>query len=413
MLHRLHPKREFLVASLLSVGGAFAQQPQWTAALPAVPRAGLYAIDLGSELLGASRADLGDIRLIDSTGAQVPYVLRSGAPATVAGAFVPYKLLRNEVVAKSTVIELERPTEELLDELDIWIRPTDAQKRLRITGSDDREAWYMVKDEHVVAQGARGDPPHQVLAVRIPRSDYRYLRLVLNDSLTAPMQVLGVGRFDDAAEQQPCFHAPVQLAFDRTDSTGGTHLRVRHPLRLVVDRLEFTVGDSNSYLRPLHVRMKEHGTMRKGRREVPVTWSNPVPLPALSSVNGGVVDVPALRLDSFDLVIVNGDDRPLGSITVAARSQCRFLLAELIPGMPYRLTTGDEGLNAPVYDMAHFADELPAPMDTLLHALVEALPTEVSTPIGNGLSKAWIWAAIVVLIAGMGLLAVRLLRGQH
>ncbi len=412
MLQRLHPKPELLLAALLAWSGAFAQQPRWTAALPAVPRTGLYAIDLGSDLLGASRPDLADIRLIDTTGAQVPYVLRSGAQRTEAGAFIAYKLLRNEVVAKSTIIELERPADELLDELDIWIRPTDAQKRLRITGSDDGHAWYMVKDEHLVAQGARGDPPHQVLAVRIPRSDYRYLRLVLNDSLTEPMQVLGVGRFN-AGSERPCYNARVHLAFVRIDSSDVTRLRIRHPSALLVDRLEFTVADSTSYRRPLNVRMQEHGAVRKRRIEVPASWPLSVPLPALSSANGGVVDVPALRLDTFELVIVNGDDRPLGAIEVAARSQCRYLLAELVAGSAYRLTTGDAESTAPVYDMAHFADELPAPFDTLLHAPLEAMATGVAAPIGSGLSKGWIWASIVVLIAGMALLAVRLLRAQQ
>lgn len=187
-------------AALLLAAVAHAQRPMWEAALPVVGQAGVHAVVLSPELLGRSRMDLGDLRLLDSTGREVPYLVHRPPALPVQEVFVPYTVLRNEALAGRTEVELERPANELMEELDIRVRPADVRKWVRVTGSDDRVHWYMVKDDHLVAQGAIGRPPYQVLTVPVPRGDHRYYRITLNDSLTPPMQVLAVGHYAQHAE---------------------------------------------------------------------------------------------------------------------------------------------------------------------------------------------------------------------
>lgn len=402
--------RDLLLAGVLIAQTAIAQGPTWTAPLPAVTRSGVYAVMLGPEWMGLSRMDLGDIRLLDSTGMEVPYLLREQA-LTRASAFVPFPLLRNEVMPKATVIELERPADRQVQDLEIWVRPADVKKSVRITGSDERSHWYMVKDEQVVAQGARGDPPHQVLSVQVPRSDYRYYRITLNDSLTPPMRVLGVGRFKDEAPVRR-FAPSIPLQLSQKDTARTTTVHVTSPNALGFDRLRFAVSDTITFHRKGELRVWHSRVMEEGRRKRTVRASETVATFTIASDLAPVIDLPTTRADTFDLVIFNGDDRPLHFTRLEALASEHLLIAKLEPGMPYRLTTGDAERLAPQYDIAHFAKELEAPLDTLSPGAPTAIPAQVAAGPGFDPSKWWVWAAIIVLMAGMGWMAVRMLKKE-
>ena len=399
--------RDLLLASWLIAHAATAQGPTWTAPLPAVEQSEIHAVMLGPEWMGLSRSDLGDLRLLDSAGAEVPYVLR-GQVLTHSSSFVPYALLRNEVLPKATVIELERPVDKPLEDLEIWVRPADVRKPIRITGSDDRTHWYMVKDEHVVAQGARGDPPHQVLSVNVPRGDYRYYRITMNDSLTPPMRVLGVGHFTDQAPARR--YAPsVPLDFDQQDPARMTILHVRAKLPLAVDRLLFAVSDTSAFHRTAQLRAWRTVTSRERRRERTTRYTETVANFTIASDLAPVIDLSTVRLDTFDLVIDNGDDRPLHFAHLEALAAEQLLITRLDQGQHYRLTTGDPDRSAPKYDIAHFAKDL-APVDTLIPGSPAALPPQLAASPGFHPARWWVWAAIIALMAGMGWMALRMLR---
>ncbi len=406
----MRSRTELWLIGCLFASNLHAQSPRWSASVPEVKEAGVYAITLSPELLGGSRADLGDIRLIDAAGANVPYVQRDVFGPSVTGQFLPFELVRNEVLKHSTVIELERPADEVLDELQIWIRPSDTEKGVRITGSDDRSNWYMVKDEHLVAQGSRGDPPHQVLSVRLPRSDYRYLRLSLNDSLTAPMKVLGVGRFSSGHSAGRQFVEAGPVEFTRTDSAGETRLLVMLPASLLAERIAFRVADTVAFRRDVRIEVQKQGTMRKGRHTVPTSWKQVLARGTIASDRALYIDLPATQLDTFRIVVSNGDDRPLQFTDLHVLAVKRVLLARLEPGVQYRLATGDPALSPPRYDMAHFAEDLPTPLDTLRHAApVDAFTSAEAGPLFDP-AQVWVWVAILALLVLMGWMAARMLR---
>lgn len=130
----------------------------------------------------------------------------------------------------------------------------------------------------------------------------------------------------------------------------------------------------------------------------------------LTSDRSPVIEMNAAGLDTFDLVVENGDDRPLHFMELRPQVRHRVLIAQLSPGMSYRITTGDASLQPPQYDMAHFATELPVPLDTLVIDELEAMPAPAIEGPAFDPSQWWIWAAIIALMLGMGWMALRMLR---
>ena len=111
----------------------------------------------------------------------------------------------------------------------------------------------------------------------------------------------------------------------------------------------------------------------------------------------------------LDLVIENGDDRPLRFDAIHVYQTERVLVAHLQPGMSYHLTTGDPKEHAPNYDLARFEEPL-TPIDTLTHGALTAIPQAVNAGPAFDPSQWWVWALILTLMAGMGWMAVRMLR---
>ncbi len=388
---------------------AAAQGSQWQADVPVVEKSGMHAIVLAPELVGLSRTDLGDLRLVDSTGQEVPYVIKKAEAGPKRSRFEPYAMVRNEVLPKSTVVEIERPEDQQIEELHIWIRPVDVRKQLRITGSDNGTDWYMVKDDHVVPQGARGDPPHQVLLVDVPRSDYRFLRITLNDSLTAPMRILGVGRFVDQA--LPARYTEATITWEQRDPAGTTILRVRGAHPIPVERISFSVQDTIPYHRNGWMSALHTVETRNGRRLRKMEQEETMAYFTVASDLDPIITLPGSRETEFELRIDNGDDRPLHFSSLKVYQIERLLLANLEADMRYHFTTGDTDLHAPEYDITHFAAELPQVVDTLSHGEVLELSTTRTAPFLDP-AQWWIWVLILVLMAAMGVMAVRMLRKQ-
>jgi hypothetical protein len=136
-----------LALALGCVLGASAQQPQWSTTLGPVQRSGHHLIVLSPEVVACSQASLNDMRLLAPDSTFVPYLTRTEAERVSEARAVPYSILRNERVGKRTVVEFEVPAGTLMDGFELGIRNAQVNKSARITGSDDRTHWFMVKDE--------------------------------------------------------------------------------------------------------------------------------------------------------------------------------------------------------------------------------------------------------------------------
>jgi len=400
--------RASLSLPLLCVLGAVAQQPQWRTTLPPVQRSGLHAVRLSPEVLGRSKPGLQDIRLVAPDSTLVPYLVRTEPETTSAPRAVPFAVLRNERVGKRTVLEFEVPAGTLMDGLDLSIRNAQVNKSARITGSDDRLHWYMVKDQGLTLTG--DGAARSLRWVDLPLSDHRYYRIELNDSLTPPVQVLGVGHTMQARSEGHYVSAG-KVRWDRREEKGRTLFRIYGDHPLVVDRVHYTTTDTLPYLRQaeLYTMRSEWRTERR-QRKVLERWREDLGTGTLASYQRTLLQAPGTAVDTLYIEVRNGDDRPLSITSLDVLQRQRTLLAPLSTGQTYTLTTGDAEAQAPQFDMAYFSDSLPPIVATLeLPALIRTAP-DAPAEEPFDLSSAWVWIAIVVVGGLSAFAAVRALR---
>jgi hypothetical protein len=144
--------------------------------LPAGP--GPQRLELDAATLSASaRPDLGDLRLTDAAGREVPYLL---VPATApAGRWAPARLVPIRPTRKESGFEADLGAVRAVEQLRLTGLPEPFLKRFRLEGSGDRIRWT-----ELVAEGTLFALPAddlRLLAAAFPRGEYRWLRLSWDD----------------------------------------------------------------------------------------------------------------------------------------------------------------------------------------------------------------------------------------
>lgn len=397
-----------LIAFLLAATAVLAQEAAWRSTIGPVERSGHYLVLLSPEVVGRSQPSLNDIRIMAPDSTLLPTLMRTETARLSEAQGVSFTVLRNEQIGKRTVVEFEVPAGTLMDGLELGIRNAEVRKTARITGSDDREHWFMVKDEGLSFTGS--GPARSLRWLDLPLSDHRYYRIALNDSLTAPVQVLSVGHTVQARSEGRYVSAG-NVHWDRSEEKGRTVLRIYGDHPLLIDRILYATADTTPFIRQarMYTQRSEWRT-EKRRRKALVTRREDFGGHTLASYQRRVLDGPGLAVDTLYLVVENGDDRPLSITNLEALQLERCMHVRLEAGVRYILTTGDQLAVAPRFDIAHFRDSLPTPIDTLrIGALLPISPAS-DTPPPFDLSSIWLWVAILVIGGGAAYGAVRVLR---
>lgn len=398
------------LVSLPALGAAslLLGQAQWSAPLAPVAQGGYHTIVLSPEVVGRSREDLSDLRLLDDAGREVAYFAER-EPAMYERTWSrSYKLLRNERAGRWTVVEMEADSAALVDEIQVRVRNARVGKRARITGSDDRKDWYMIQDE-CLSVGESGDAPSVLRFVDLPLSDYRYYRIALDDSLSAPVQVLDLGH--SAPSRHEGRYTPIEgLRYSRVEDHRTTRIALSGPHPFRADRVIVDIRSEVPFLRKGRFFRNVAYTVRDRKRDV-VRWQQEdLGSFMLARATRGVLPGPHAPVDTLWMEIGNGDDRPLHITVIRAFQLEQRLVARLNAGERYTITTGDAKARMPHYDIALFRDSLPASIGVLTVPAMVGIPGAAQQGPSTGPGMPWVWAAIIGLGAVIAFSTIRLLR---
>ena len=341
--------------------------PQFTFERPIVSTTGPQRLRPDVPLLTGSRARLADLRLYDSSGREVPYLLVRSAPPPDEWSSGRIAAIADTKTTSGFEVDFEGLT--TIDRVRLEGIQAPFMKRALLEGSGDRSHWTVLLDQTTVFD--LPDSELRRLELAFDRGAYRYLRVTWDDSNSAkvppPTGVMArtVQREYGAAEPMT---APV--VFERRPSEPGkSRYRIRLPgSRLPVVALELSVGGGYLLRRAVVTESR-----LIGGKVVPVAVGGTV----LRKVVEGPLAATALRipitLDSepeIDLVVDDGDNPPMELSAVS------IIFGELpwiyfeSDGHGIVARYGDPALQAPRYDL-------------------EAARTSISTQIAGIVEARW------------------------
>ncbi|MHC2993078.1 hypothetical protein OB13_16400 [Pontibacter sp. HJ8] len=390
---------------------AGAQSYTWQAPVATPEQPGYQRILLSPEITGRLQPDLSDLRLYNVKGEEVPYLLGTEQPLQYRRLFKKYDIL-GYTHQKGCCSELliANPQKRKLNNISLQISNADVRKEVKLSGSDNRQDWYVLKERDILYAINNRESTAEVKLLDFPLSDYRYFRLQLNDSASAPLNILQAGYYDTYTEAGKYTAIPVQ-EITRRDSASAksTYLHLRFAQPVYPEQLEFTITSPQLYYR--HGTVQLHPTepsqrRRSKRRKQREQQQQLVPF-VLSSNAPALVKLPRRKVQELTILIENVDNRPLEISAVRPLQLNRYLEAELAPEQAYTLHFGNREADAPAYELQYFQDSIPA----ALPVLQAGKPTQLqatSKQRGSGSTLA-IWAAIAVVVAGLAYMTVRML----
>lgn len=356
------------------------------APITTVQNNGEYRISLPPDVVMFTRSDFGDIRIHDNDGKEIPYLLYREEAISRSKLFYEYTIRANRIEKDKTVLILENIRKIPISNVCLIVRNSDVRKTAALSGSDDGVTWYAIKNNYVFESVYSDTHTAETMQISFPLSDYRYLKLEINDKRADPLQITSVGYYDYQSEEGKYTEITGASFSQRvTEKNKNTVVTVEFDQPVRADQI-ILIGDMESFYR----RNATVSVVSEPRQYAPVTYENHV---RLSSSEDTVLTTRSLTVKKLEIVIDNGNDAPLMLSKVKFYQLNTYILTELKQGS-YTLFFGDESLTQPVYDIVHKKDELMKTMQPLSLQPIIELPKKQPGFFG---SIYFLWITLIIV----------------
>ena len=343
-----------LIAALLSAESLAAMTPsEWRFSQAIdVPTAGFVRGSVPAETLDAARPDLVDVRITDSAGREVPYLIDRPMPRRESA--LRSKELRTALEPATTRITLTTGTRSMLKGVTFETPPgIEFIKAVRVEGSHDGATWLQLATDKPIFRMAGGAANP---GVSFSEGVWEFLRLTIDDSRTPAVPFTGV-LLQVAETGAPVEPLPIKIKA-RDESSGVTRLSVDlGAMNLTVASLGIETTDS-VFVRPVTISVPE--LANDDIREQMICTG----LVYRMDLNGKVesnVEVPIdIQIPGREVVVLidNGDSPPLIINGLhGTRRVINLVFFAREPGR-YQLLSGNSQCLAPRYDLSELGDQL-------------------------------------------------------
>lgn len=350
---------------------------------------------------------LADLRLIDASGAEVPYVLRGGETGrelvpsyittTLENSFSPGRYTQIVLQVKNyngfhSSVRIETPQSEFMD----WVE---------VAASDDARVWRIVQERAPIFRFPReGHSGTNVVAYSPNNARYLRVRILDGKQKFAVTSAAIVGTPAEKPETEPLGiaftptkpSAPDRTAWSVVLGTGNLPLREVHfqvgPGEFV---REVNIESSDDASRWLWISSGEIYRFAQAGRECE----------QLSVPIGGT----AQRYVRVE--IANGNDHPLPAVVPTLYIATQRIAFEQQPGHTYRLLYGDSRAKPAQYDLSRRVDA--QQIDSALVAQLgpeEANPDWADPRPWTETHKFVVWLAVTLAVLLIGYTALQSLR---
>jgi len=396
---------------LLGVLGAMQALPapwkhwQYSAAITVPPALSprFVRVLIPDQVSRRAREDWPDLRVIDDSGREVPFVLharlgrRSSEDRSARLMDVTYK------PGDDTRATLDLGAgARVHNGIEIQTAAPEFFARVAIDVSPSGRDWRMVREEAPIyrftASGLEGNQ-----AVHYTDNSSRFLRLRISDGKER-FALRGVVVRYEVTEEPELVRADVPVRTDGAAPSGETWwvaVGGGQPLATVE-----IAADQATFHRPVRVRASDDGKSWRSLTSGTVYRMGRGPERDHLRVELGDTRAPLLRVE-----VVNRSDPPLAGASLTFFATPRRVVFRADPARTYRLLYGNPRVSAPDYEMTRVVS--PADLDAAASA---GLGTETPNP-GYADPAPWterhpavLWVALVVAVAVVGALAIRTLR---
>ena len=237
--------------------------------LPKVEKDGFYNIALNPETSAYLNHAFTNMRIFDDKNKEVPYLLRVDVPNTVTEVFRDYVIAEKKQTKNCcTSLVLHNPEQRLSNNMQLLVKNADVTKEATLLGSDDKVRWFALNQHLILTPASSKEGTSEVKIVNFPLSNYQYYSLQIDDSTSAPLNILTAGYFEVQTEVGKYAEVPVKEII-KSDSVKEkkTYVRIRFNGSITLDKFELTLKGAPFFLRKAMVHIPKTRTLKGGKTE--------------------------------------------------------------------------------------------------------------------------------------------------
>lgn len=373
-----------------------------SASLSAVQADGFYRIVITPEMISLVKKDYSDIRMLDKDNKEVPYVITSEVASSMKELFQSYPIIINKSVDKQiTNVTIHNQKKDTILKIQLLIKNADVRKEVSLFGSNDQKNWYVIKDKYFLHSLYHNENTMITETMSFPPSDYEYLKFIINDSISPPVQVVDAGYYNYVTEKGKYQSIAVQHMHQVDSSDGKSYIRMVFNGRQLLDIIQFDFSGAEYFYRPVSLARLKSKQIKKRDREY---YFDPISYRNISSKQNNRWSFNALEADTLYLIIDNADNQPLKFEGANCYQLMHYINAHLKKDESYRMVFGNKKAKMPNYDLKYFLDSIPdnAALVTIQNIKREKFSQTALTSFGPG--KIWIWiilGAVLLLLLFM------------
>ncbi len=358
--------------------------------LDSITTAGFYTINLSPEINAHVKTDYSDIRIVNKEGKWIPHIVSSSASNKVnerKSVSLKFSIIENNKV--STVLLIE-PAKNTLSNIGLTIKNTAVKRFCALSGSDNKEDWFVINDSVLLAPIANETSSLSMLRINFPQSNYAYVRVTVYNNNKDPFNIQNVLQYTtaDSLPQNKMVQNPAS-AIVQKDSGKMSYVQINQHAAYHFNYINIKLNGPTYFYRKMEVYIPDTGN---------TTLSHPGKLIqsfTISNNNTLQFKVPLLNTPILYLLIYNEDNLPIAVTEVQTACDYTYLIAYIEKGVSYKLIMGNPVATPPDYDLSNINKILPADTTRYLSAAKPiAFAEKAAIPLREKNNKWVLWLAI-------------------
>ena len=377
----------------LACAGLFAQEKtSYTGVIENDSILGLKKIALTPTLRAVANSDFSDLRIYNTNKQQTPYFIQENVYKTVIAAFIPVdKKITN--TKTETEVTISNPDKKIFHAFTFQLSNADVQKRCKIEGSDNNEEWYVISEKIYLNLSENTTEGFNYYNINFPSIDYKHIRLVINDSLSAPIHIKDIGHFKYEESSNELKYQSLDYKYSIAQKGKATLIHITADRAYEINKLSLNVDNPKLYSRTATIYTVD-SLAKKPRKQIIETIQ-------INSKTTNIFKNLNIKQKDFWIAIDNKDNQPLSIIEVDFYQKEKYMVADLKPNERYSIVAGDKKLKKPSYDLVNFTDDIAYNLPLLKVENENTITTEKPSIIQKEKSfyeKAWfMWLCIGVV----------------
>jgi len=330
-------------------------------------------LKLTPEIYGAARPDLGDIRLLDASGEQVPYVIIEPKDITEKLRYRPSLINSSTSEDKTALVTLDFGKQEIKNSIEVETGGTNFRRIVKVEGSNDNiEFFTLVEQAYVFAIGDGRD--RRFSKIDLPVNDYRYLRISVGPMATEEESPVIEEVKTFKIEKKLAERETIEMTMveHKEDEKGNLSIYAYDLLsaHLPISEIELDVADASFY-RYVTVEGRDAATRkvkidsedsRQRFREVEVSWTRIISdtIYRYTEANGKRCEKRVLHIPSgrrayryLKITVNNYDDKPIMIKSASVKMIAHKVVFAAKSGVSLMLYVGSKSASKPRYDLVH------------------------------------------------------------